>query len=134
MTIPRLLVCGSRSVDHTSKEEYIKVAANLSRICFERGLINREYGIWIPTIILINGKCPTGGIDRIAEDWAISNWCVVEEYPPLPEDIRQWGFGIAANMRNQRMIDEGKPDLVVAFRGGSGTRDMVDRARRAGVS
>jgi predicted Rossmann-fold nucleotide-binding protein len=36
-------------------------------------------------------------------------------------------------MRNQRMIDEGKPDLVVAFPGGSGTADMVRRAKRASI-
>lgn len=40
---------------------------------------------------------------------------------------------IAGPYRNQRMLDEGKPDLVVAFPGGRGTADMVRRAKRAGV-
>jgi hypothetical protein len=31
------------------------------------------------------------------------------------------------------MIDEGKPDLVVAFPGGRGTADMVKRAKKANV-
>jgi hypothetical protein len=31
------------------------------------------------------------------------------------------------------MLDEGKPDLVVAFSGGGGTKDMVRRAVQAGV-
>ncbi len=39
----------------------------------------------------------------------------------------------AGPIRNQRMLDEGKPDLVVAFPGGRGTADMVRRARAAGV-
>lgn len=39
----------------------------------------------------------------------------------------------AGPMRNQRMLDEGKPDLVVAFAGGRGTADMVLRARTSGV-
>jgi hypothetical protein len=30
------------------------------------------------------------------------------------------------------MLDEGKPNLVVAFPGGTGTADMVQRAREAG--
>jgi hypothetical protein len=30
-------------------------------------------------------------------------------------------------------LDEGKPDLVVAFPGGGGTKDMVRRAVKAGV-
>lgn len=40
----------------------------------------------------------------------------------------------AGPIRNQRMLDEGKPDLVVAFAGGRGTADMVRRARDAHIS
>jgi hypothetical protein len=40
----------------------------------------------------------------------------------------------AGPLRNQRMLDEGKPDLVVAFPGGGGTKDLVRRAVKAGVS
>jgi hypothetical protein len=40
----------------------------------------------------------------------------------------------APRLRNQRMLDEGKPDLVVAFTGGGGTKDLVRRAVKAGVS
>jgi predicted Rossmann-fold nucleotide-binding protein len=39
----------------------------------------------------------------------------------------------AGPLRNQRMLDEAKPDLVVAFPGGRGTADTVARALRAGV-
>lgn len=39
----------------------------------------------------------------------------------------------AGPLRNQRMIDEGEPDLVVAFPGGRGTADMVRRAEKAGI-
>lgn len=39
----------------------------------------------------------------------------------------------AGPIRNQRMLDEGKPDRVVAFPGGRGTADMVRRAEKAGV-
>jgi hypothetical protein len=39
----------------------------------------------------------------------------------------------AGPIRNQRMIDEGKPDLVIAFPGGRGTADMVSRAKKAGI-
>lgn len=55
------------------------------------------------------------------------------------EASRRWfarltvgGMGGAGPMRNRQMLDE-KPDLVVAFAGGSGTRNMIDIARRAGV-
>jgi YspA, cpYpsA-related SLOG family len=45
-----------------------------------------------------------------------------------------WSQGRKAGpIRNQQMLDQGKPDLVVAFPGGRGTADMVRRARDAGV-
>ena len=46
----------------------------------------------------------------------------------------QWAkYGKAAGpMRNQEMLDSGI-DLVVAFPGGRGTADMLDKARLAGV-
>lgn len=39
----------------------------------------------------------------------------------------------AGPIRNQIMLDEGKPDFVIAFPGGRGTADMVERARKAGI-
>jgi hypothetical protein len=39
----------------------------------------------------------------------------------------------AGFLRNQEMLDTGKPDLVIAFPGGNGTADMVARAKKAGV-
>lgn len=39
----------------------------------------------------------------------------------------------AGPIRNQRMLDQGKPDVVVAFPGGKGTADMVKRARSHGI-
>ena len=39
----------------------------------------------------------------------------------------------AGHIRNKKMLDEGRPDLVVAFPGGRGTANMVAQARAAGV-
>lgn len=59
-----------------------------------------------------------------------------------PEILRfpaQWyKYGRAAGpIRNQQMLDEGKPDLVLAFHSdlehSKGTKDMVTRARKAGI-
>jgi hypothetical protein len=70
------------------------------------------------------------GADLLAGYWA--------ERRGIPSDIypADWaGHGRAAGpIRNQKMLDEGKPDLVVAFPGGRGTADMVRRARKAGVA
>jgi hypothetical protein len=39
----------------------------------------------------------------------------------------------AGPIRNQAILDEGKPDLVVAFPGGRGTTDMVSRVQNARI-
>lgn len=69
------------------------------------------------------------GVDEAAIDWAVVNWCVFQEFPP---DWDKYG-NAAGPIRNQQMLDEGKPDLVVAFPGGRGTADMVNKARKAGI-
>jgi hypothetical protein len=53
------------------------------------------------------------------------------EYKEYPANWKKDGK-IAGPVRNQRMLDDGKPDLVVAFPGGRGTADMVRRARNDG--
>jgi len=69
------------------------------------------------------------GVDHLASTWAGVNGFDAREYSADWE-----AHGRAAGpIRNQRMIDEGKPDLVIAFPGGRGTADMVRRARAAGV-
>ena len=69
------------------------------------------------------------GADTIAAEWAKARDIPCEVY------MADWdGLGPKAGpIRNQRMLDEGKPDLVVAFPGGRDTADMMRRARSAGV-
>ena len=53
---------------------------------------------------------------------------------PTVAVMADWSLGRKAGpIRNQRMLDEHAPDLVVAFPGGRGTADMVRRARKSGV-
>ena len=42
-------------------------------------------------------------------------------------------INVHGHIRNQQMIDEGKPDLVVAFKGGTGTADMTRRAKKHNI-
>ena len=87
-----------------------------------------EYGNDMPkNVTIISGMAR--GADTIAVDWAVINWCGIDEYPA---DWRKHGRK-AGPIRNQQMIDEGKPNLVIAFKGGNGTNDMVKRAIRAGI-
>lgn len=77
--------------------------------------------------LLIHGGA--AGADDLASDWADSRLVRTRAF------IADWeAHGKAAGpMRNQRMIDEGKPDLVIAFPGGKGTADCVRRAKAAGI-
>jgi uncharacterized protein (DUF2336 family) len=80
-----------------------------------------------PFSLLIHGAAP--GADTLAETWAAT------KSVPTQRFVAFWHTeGRAAGpIRNQRMLDEGKPELVVAFPGGKGTADMVARAEKAGV-
>ena len=69
------------------------------------------------------------GADRLAGLWAKQNNIKNTKFRALWEV-----YGKAAGpIRNQQMLDEGKPDLVLAFPGQRGTADMVARAKRANI-
>lgn len=105
----RVLVCGSRKGFH---------GASLVRLL--DGLLPR------PTVV-IHGGAP--GVDSQAGAWARMRGVEVEEYPA---DWRNGG-PMAGPIRNARMLRDGRPDLVLAFPGGSGTHNMTMQAKRAGV-
>jgi len=69
------------------------------------------------------------GADAFAAEWAIKSGFKLHKYPA------DWKtHGKAAGMiRNRQMLVEGKPDLVIAFQGGVGTKAMVNIAEKAGV-
>jgi hypothetical protein len=69
------------------------------------------------------------GADRLAGEWARTRNILTTEFPA---DWDHHGRS-AGPIRNQRMLDEGLPDLVAAFPGGAGTEDMITRARAAGI-
>lgn len=69
------------------------------------------------------------GADTLGYKYGKANGCSIETYKAKWDE---YGKG-AGPIRNQQMLDEGKPDLVVAFPGGRGTKDMVSRAKKAGV-
>lgn len=70
------------------------------------------------------------GADGMAREWCEAYHVAYINYPANWEK-----HGRASGpIRNQRMLDDGKPDLVIAFPGGSGTADMVRRARAANIT
>lgn len=107
----RVLVCGGR--DYRDHE---RVNAVLTKL-------HREVGI----DLIIQGGAR--GADELAFGWARAYGVPDEQYDADWEN--QGSF--AGPARNTRMLNEGKPDLVIAFPGGRGTADMVRKARKAGV-
>lgn len=69
------------------------------------------------------------GVDYHAAIWARTR---KREEMCFPADWAKHGRA-AGPIRNQQMLDEGAPAVVVAFPGGKGTKDMVQRAKKAGT-
>lgn len=80
-----------------------------------------------PIIDLIHGAAQ--GADMLAHEWAYQRNVRMH---PYRADWKTHGKA-AGPLRNQRMLDEGKPHLVIAFPGNKGTSDMVRRAMAAKI-
>ena len=105
----RVLVCGGR--DYQDRARACAVLDDLPR----------------DDLTIICGAA--NGADSLAADWALARRAELKWFPA---EWRKHGKA-AGPIRNQKMLDEGKPDLMIAFPGGRGTADMVRRAESAGV-
>jgi hypothetical protein len=108
----RILVCGDR---------------NWKRM----DVIERELKKFPPGTIVIHGAAR--GADTIGGFVADKLG-----FDVIPFDAKWHIYGRAAGpIRNQQMIDDGEPDLVLAFHENInesvGTKDMVNRARGVGI-
>jgi predicted Rossmann-fold nucleotide-binding protein len=107
----RVLVCGGR--DYADSAAVYGVLDGL----------HRKHRL---TAVIQGGA---SGADALAMNWALNS-----EVDSFTYEADWKTHGKAAGpKRNQQMIDEGKPDMVVAFPGGRGTADMTRRAMAAGL-
>ena len=109
MTYERIIVCGGRKFEDST-------------------LVHRTLDHYRPRMQAL--ACGGArGVDTFAWDWGWKNNFHCERF------MANWKeHGRAAGpIRNQFMLEKFKPTLVLAFPGGSGTGDMVQRADRAGV-
>jgi hypothetical protein len=86
------------------------------------------------TLAVAQGGCPTGA-DYLARKWCeywLKRGCLGVSLVTYEAAWREQGRG-AGPMRNQRMLREFKPTLVVACPGGKGTLDCVTRAKDLGI-
>lgn len=141
----RVLICGGRDygrLDQNRILEHPLRRAQRNRLCEVLGKLAVEFG----TFQVIHGGAK--GADALADKW-------VRESRGFPKPLvfeAQWqnitrpgavikyrkGDGVAYDAlagpyRNTRMLEEGRPDLVIAFAGGTGTANMVQQSRAFGV-
>lgn len=121
----RVLVCGSRDEDRDT-EGFVYAFLEGFHMARLRGAE--------PITLLIHGA--STGVDSYADWWGKTRLGVdaVKAFPAhwkhkmCAPGCTQIVGKAAGPIRNQQMLDEGKPDLVIAFPGGIGTADMVHRA------
>lgn len=107
------LICGGR--DFTDREMFDSAMSELVAL---QGMPSR----------VIQGGAK--GADSLAKGWAQKHALDIKT------EKAKWNlYGRGAGpIRNQTMLDKYQPDFVVAFPGGRGTADMVEKSRKAGVN
>lgn len=127
----RVLVCGGRKFGIVCPDTPPdRIEAERSRAEAERRILAVALSPYLHdlgTHTIIHGAAP--GADSVAARWAERHGVPTL---PFPADWKRHGKA-AGPKRNARMIAEGRPDIVIAFAGGRGTRDCVDRSRAAGI-
>jgi hypothetical protein len=108
----RVLVCGGRNYADSSFVSYVLDAVHAKK-----------------SITLIIHGCASGA-DTFAEKWAAQTPnCTAYG---VPTDWKKHGDKAAA-VRNRLMLEHGKPDLVLAFETGEGSRGLVNTASATGL-
>lgn len=103
----KILVCGGRDYDNKQK-------------VFD--MLNFLH----PAEVITGGAT---GADSLADQWAMENTKIRHIFPA---DWAKHGKS-AGPIRNALMLQEGQPDLVIAFPGGKGTENLVKGARILGI-
>ncbi len=116
----RILICGGRTFSKLARLRYVVeslirnqlAAAGLdSQLDFDQ--------VWV-----VHGNAI--GADRLAGATALALGCTVIAVP-----ANWWKYPKAGGpIRNQRMLDQFEPNVVLAFSGGKGTANMVELARK----
>jgi hypothetical protein len=128
----RVLVCGGRGYGRMPDWYPPEQSRTLAEIAAKEAFLLREtlddfHKTRGPFTYLIHGAAK--GADALACGWALKKGLTINSF------AANWKLhGKAAGpIRNQQMVDIGKPDLVITFPGGDGTADMVRKAKAAGV-
>lgn len=105
-------------------------------VCGGRNYGDKRFVHWVldtlharQKLTLVIHGCATGA-DSFAEEWAREiDGCTAYG---VSADWKKHGQR-AGSVRNRLMLELGKPQVIIAFEGGAGTRDMTSAATAAGV-
>ncbi len=114
----RVLVCGGR--DYSDWDNFNDTMQKINATFDSIGNIS----------MIAHGGA--SGADTMAGIWAKYNGIPTKEYKVTQDEWLKLGRA-AGPIRNAQMLKEFGPDVVVAFPGGRGTGDMVQRAKAHGV-
>lgn len=106
----RVLVCGGRDFSDSAF-----IYSTLGKLRTEMG-----------PLLIIHGAAT--GADTLASCWAKD----FAQERAFPADWKRHGRAAGA-IRNKQMLDEAKPELVIAFAGGRGTANMMKQAKERGI-
>lgn len=123
------LVCGGRMYGERHPEiadKHPLFEKDVARVAFEKKYARETLDALDDVTGIISGKAKGG--DTRAEEWALANDI------PFTGVKAQWNkYGNNAGpMRNMQMLQM-KPDVVLAFHGGTGTKHMLTIASKAQV-
>lgn len=115
-----ILVCGGR--EYKNKEKVFDILGTIVPAMDTDEWVEPKQNIHI-----VEGGAT--GVDQFAGEWAKANKYLLHE---VPADWAQYGKA-AGPIRNNLMLKVYPIDLVIAFKGGSGTKDMVAKALKKGI-
>lgn len=125
----RVLICGDRDWD-----DYEFIRAWVERLAKNHAVVHemlKNYPRGFPPLVIIEGEAR--GADKMARKAAEEFGLEVLKFPAKWNKYRNG----AGPIRNQQMLDEGKPDIVLAFhddiKNSRGTADMVRKAESARI-
>lgn len=116
----RVLVCGGRSYDEAAAWNWLErnakdsIAERLREAAFEISVV-------------IHGDAR--GADQGGAQWGRSEYAQVIAFPA---NWKKHGKS-AGPIRNRMMLEQGKPDIVIALPGGRGTDNMIALAEASGI-
>ena len=115
----RVLVCGGREYD--DRASFFHFMDRVLKTIGATGENPRR------DVVIIHGAAP--GADSLADDYGRERGLRIIRYPA---DWKTHGRS-AGPIRNRLMLTDSQPNVIIAFKGGRGTADMITIGKKAGV-